>query len=50
MPAMLRTSKKARKIAIAIKGLPINHESAAAKAKEKEMHIKMMWADMRRQR
>lgn len=50
MPAMLRTSKKARKIAIAIKGLPVNYENAATRAKAKQTHIQMMWADMRRQR
>lgn len=50
MPAMLRTSSKARKIAIAIKGLPANHESQSARNKEKKTQIQMMWADMRRQR
>jgi len=50
MPAMLRTSKKARKIAIAIKGLPANYENRATRAEEKNRQIQMMWADMRRQR
>ena len=50
MPAMLRTSKKARKIAEMVKGLPQNHESKSAKAKEKETEVRLMWADMRRQR
>lgn len=50
MPAMLRTSKKARKIAIAIKGLPANYETQSTQDKEKKTQVQMMWADMRRQR
>lgn len=50
MPAMLRTSKKARKIAIAIKGLPANYENKAAREEDRKRQIQMMWADMRRQR
>lgn len=50
MPAMLRTSKKAEKIAIAIKGLPMNYETKAAREEAKKRNIQLMWADMRRQR
>ena len=50
MPAMLRTSKKARKIAEAIKGTPANYENKSTRAKEKATQIQMMWSDTRRQR
>jgi len=50
MPAMLRTSKKAQKIAEKINGLPMNYESKSTKRKEEKDKVQLMWADMRRQR
>ena len=50
MPAMLRTTRKARKIALAILGKPMNYENKRQLEKDKEWQKYLMREDIRRQR
>ncbi len=50
MPTMLRTSAKARKIALKILGKPMNYETQAQKIRSKEKSHLLIREDLMRQR
>ena len=50
MPTMLRTSAKARKIALQILGKPANYETKSQKKQDKNQDRRLLREDLMRQR